>query len=157
MLDLVRVEILVPKVSFERVSIEVCMLSITVNHPFWSFSPVVSTPLGVYHITVGLISAVEKSCQIASYLFRIQLNGEDFVQERQIAQIVTKKDLQEAVGTIALGILETVPFIGNFAICLSTNRQNEQSFTMLRSPAVYTEENVAIEYIKASKVGLDLD
>jgi len=99
------------------------MLSTGIRPSVWSLIPFVSTPLGLYHVTVGSIFAVKKSCQIAYYFFAARKNSEanerNIARDREISKIAAKEGLHRAVETIVLGILEIVPFIGNLAIAFS--------------------------------------
>jgi len=89
-----------------------------------SCTPILSTPVGLYHITVGLLCSVINICRMVGSFFVYQWKYGVGLYARPIPDGHTvsilgeenKKGLSESVDTIARGILETVPFIGNFAM-----------------------------------------
>ena len=89
----------------------------------WSRLPILSTPLGVYHVIVGVFSAVVHICRIASscLFHKRQCDAEPALERRNISWIreEDKNGLHEAIDTIIQGILEIIPVIGNLAIHVS--------------------------------------
>jgi hypothetical protein len=92
---------------------------------YWSLIPFISTPVGLYHVMSGAISLAKNICQITLFVFSGQpcdkVDTPHLSKERKISWIreENKKGLSEAIRTIAQGILEMVPVIGNIAIYVS--------------------------------------
>jgi len=89
-----------------------------------SCTPILSTPLGLYHITAGLLCSLINVCRMVGSFFVYQWKygvgpyAEPILDGHTVSILgeENKKGLFESVDTIARGILETIPVIGNFAM-----------------------------------------
>jgi len=84
-------------------------------------TPIVSSPIGLYHIAVGAIQVTVALYCIAATFFTAQWNywTANSLPEDHTIQNVKDEELAylcEAIDTIARGILEFIPIIGNLAI-----------------------------------------
>jgi len=83
--------------------------------------PIVSSPIGLYHIAAGTIQVTVAVYYIATTFFAAQWNywtAESFPEDHIIHNVKDEElvYLSEAIDTIARGLLELIPIFGNLAI-----------------------------------------